>query len=97
MSGLHPRVGELRVRIDALDEQIVRLLAERYEIVREVARFKPDAAAVRAPDRVGEVIGRVRAQAERHGLPPALAERCYRLLIEEFTALELARQAEPQR
>ncbi|MFJ8041052.1 chorismate mutase [Kitasatospora sp. NPDC096147] len=85
-----PRIAELRGRIDALDEQLIAVLAERVGVVREVARHKTDEAAVRAPDRVEQVVAKVRALAEAHGLPPELVEKVYRLLIAELTALELA-------
>jgi chorismate mutase len=36
MSGLEP----FRQRLDGIDEEIARLLGERFEICREVARYK---------------------------------------------------------
>lgn len=36
MSGLEP----FRRRLDGLDAQIARLLGERFEVCREVARYK---------------------------------------------------------
>ena len=44
-------LGELRDKIDALDEQIVRLLAQRALCVRDATRFKLDAIQVSAPQR----------------------------------------------
>ena len=38
MSGLQP----FRRRLDELDEQIARLLGERFEVCREVARYKSE-------------------------------------------------------
>ncbi|WP_344441812.1 chorismate mutase [Kitasatospora nipponensis] len=80
----------LRGRIDALDDRILALLGERVAVVREVARYKSDESAVRAPARVEQVVRRVTALADRHGVPAGLAERLYRLLIEELTELELS-------
>ena len=86
-----PDLAALRLRIDTLDGQLVALLAERLAVVHEVARHKTDEAAVRAPDRVQQVIDRVRAHADRHDIPADLVERLYHLLIEELTTLELDR------
>lgn len=83
-------IAELRARIDALDEQLVAVLAERIRVVHRVARLKTDEASVRAPDRVQQVVDRVRASAEAHAVPADLVERLYRLLIAELTELELA-------
>ncbi|MFD9128882.1 chorismate mutase [Kitasatospora sp. NPDC059571] len=90
MTALDPRIAELRLRIDALDEQLVAVLAERVSVVREVSRYKTDEASVKAPDRVEQVVAKVRALAAGHGLPADLVERLYRLLIAELTAVELA-------
>jgi isochorismate pyruvate lyase len=81
-------LDEVRTEIDRLDEQIVRLLAERGGYVLAAARFKNSAADVRAPQRVEQVIARVRDHALRHGALPEVVERTYRPLIEAFTDAE---------
>ena len=58
---------QVRAGIDRLDAQIVRLLAERGAYVLAAARFKHSADAVRAPQRVEQVVARVRALAEQQG------------------------------
>lgn len=78
----------VRAEIDRLDEQIVRLLAERGGYVLAAARFKTSAHEVRAPQRVEQVVERVRALALQHGALPDVVERCYRALIEAFTDAE---------
>jgi len=88
---MNEEITELRARIDALDEQLVGLLAERIEVVHRVARHKTDEASVRAPDRVQQVVDKVRALAEHRGIPADLVERLWRLLIAELTELELER------
>lgn len=85
-------LGELRERIDTLDEQIVALLAERARCVRDATRFKRDAFQVQAPARQAQVFDRVRALAARHeeafpGLP-GIVEGAYRALVAGFIAAE---------
>lgn len=84
---------EVRDFIDAIDHQIVALMAKRSGFVRQAARFKTDAAAVRAPDRVAQVVGRVRTMAQRHTLDPDIVEAAYRAMIEGFIQTELAEKA----
>jgi isochorismate pyruvate lyase len=82
-------LDDVRANIDRIDDQIVRLLAERSGYVLQVVRFKQTADDVRAPARFAQVIERVRALAEQHGANPDLVERTYRTLIGEFIEVEL--------
>ncbi len=85
-------LGELRARIDAIDEQVVALLAERGRCVRDATRFKRDPVAVAAVARQAAVFSRVRALAEQHDDAfPGLAnviERAYRTLVAGYVAGE---------
>jgi len=81
-------LDQLRREIDRLDEQIVRLLAERGGYVLAAARFKHSADEVRAPQRVEQVVARVRDLALKHGALPDVVERTYRTLISAFTDAE---------
>jgi isochorismate pyruvate lyase len=85
-------LGELRQRIDSLDEQIVALLAQRALCVRDATRFKRDAFQVAAPARQAQVFEKVRALAVPHdaafpGLPD-IVESAYRTLVAGFIAAE---------
>ncbi len=96
-----PTLGDLRQRIDALDTQIVALLAQRALCVRDATRFKRDAFQVQAPARQAEVFARVRTMAAAHGDAfPGFAdivEAAYRPLVGGFIAAEgrLFDQTEP--
>ncbi|TQM84052.1 isochorismate pyruvate lyase [Saccharothrix saharensis] len=86
-------LAEVRARIDAIDSDLVRLLARRQDLVRAAAAFKSDDQAVRAPDRVARVIASVRERASAEGLDPAVAEAVWRAMIGAFIELELAEHA----
>ncbi|MFG3284163.1 chorismate mutase [Streptomyces sp. NPDC048111] len=88
------RIGELRLSIDALDRQIIALLARRTAVVRELTTYKNDEETVRSPGRVAQVIDKVRAIAEAEGMPPGIAESVYRTLIGELTDLQMELLAE---
>ena len=85
-------LGELRQRIDALDTQIVALLAERARCVRDATRFKQDAFQVAAPARQQQVFDRVRAlaTAQEAAFPglPDIVESTYRTLVAGYVAAE---------
>jgi len=69
-------LGALRDRIEAIDKQIIALLAERLRIVEDVAEAKL-AAASPFRDRVREdlLLVRLRADATDAGLDPHEVER----------------------
>ena len=89
---LAPTLGELRERIDALDEQLVVLLAQRALFVRDATRFKRDAFQVAAPARQAQVFERVRCLADRHSQDfpgfPEVVEATYRAMVGGFVAGE---------
>lgn len=85
-------LGALRDRIDALDAQIVALLAQRALCVRDATRFKRDAFQVSAPARQAQVFARVRTLAAQHAQDfptlPDVVEAAYRALVAGFIAGE---------
>lgn len=77
-------IEEVRACIDRIDDQIVRLLAERSEYVSEALKFKKVAQEANVPSRNEEIIGRVRHLSVRYGLDPAITEGVYQSMIREF-------------
>lgn len=80
---------EHRQRIDALDEQIVSALAERFDIVREVGNIKaekniPVVQSVRAES----VKQRAARLAEEKGLDATLVRHIYTLMIDHAHVIE---------
>ncbi len=72
-----------RARIDGLDAQIVALLGQRFDVVREVAALKAEhGIAPILPDRIEEVVQHARAKAEKAGVDPTLVEQIYRIIID---------------
>ena len=81
---------EVREQIDLLDRQIVSLIAERGAYVSQALHFKKDSLAVKAPQRVEQVLSKVRALAEELGANPQATEDVYRVMIAVFIQQELA-------
>jgi isochorismate pyruvate lyase len=82
-------IEDVRADIDALDRQLVELIAQRQLRVVEAGTLKRDRQAVRAPDRVEKIISKVRALAVEAGASPEVVERTYRSMIAAFIDLEL--------
>ncbi|MGU3494924.1 chorismate mutase [Xanthobacteraceae bacterium A53D] len=74
---------EARVEIDAIDAQIVDLLAARLAVVERVLELKKEAGLpALLQDRVEDVVARVRERAATADVPPELVEALWRLLIQ---------------
>lgn len=73
---------ELRVAIDALDAELVQLLARRQAYIERAAILKTDRGTVRDEARIEDVVSKVLAAAKQAGLSPAIAEAVWRVLIE---------------
>ncbi|MFC9998755.1 chorismate mutase [Nocardia sp. NPDC127526] len=86
-------LDEVRTRIDALDGELIRLLAQRQDLVHAAAGFKTDEQAVRAPDRVERVVALAKERAAAARLEPAVAEAVWRAMIGAFIDLELGEHA----
>jgi isochorismate pyruvate lyase len=82
-------MDELRVAIDALDQQLVALLARRQAYIERAAILKQDRDTVRDQARVEDVVAKVLAQAKAAGLSADIAEPVWRTLIEQSIRHEL--------
>jgi isochorismate pyruvate lyase len=81
-------MADVRAGIDALDRALVALLAERQGFIEAAARIKSARDTVRDQARIDDVLTKVKAEAERLGLSPAIAEAVWRQLIEASIAHE---------
>ena len=80
-------LSTLRDRIDAVDRQIIALLAERLRIVEEVVLAKLDAASpFRDREREERLLLRLRAHATEAGIDPHEIERLYRVVMDMSVA-----------
>ena len=84
----HP-LAPLRAEIDALDDRIIALLAERMAVAHQVAAIKRDhGIAVVIPERVTAVLDRNAATGAAAGLDPDYLRRLYRIIIDETCRVE---------
>ena len=81
-------MAEVRQGVDALDRQLVTLLAERQRYMDAAARIKQDRGAVRDEARIEDVVAKVKAAAREAGLSVDIAEPVWRTLIERCIAYE---------
>jgi 4-amino-4-deoxychorismate mutase len=84
-TGLEP----FRRRLDVLDEQIARLLGERFQVCREVAHYKSrHAIPMMQPQRVAEVRARYLQRGAEAELPADFTADLFELLIAATCRME---------
>ncbi len=80
---------ELRAQIDQLDRQLIEMLVTRAGYIDRASELKPNAGLpARIPERVEEVVRKVRAASDEAGMDPDLAEQLWRILIDWSIARE---------
>jgi chorismate mutase len=78
VSGLEP----FRHRLDVIDDELARLLGERFDVCREVALYKSEhEIPMMQPDRVEEVRARYLARGAEVDLPADFTSDLFDLLI----------------
>lgn len=83
-------MADVRAGVDALDRELVALLARRFAYMRAAARIKPTRETVRDEPRKTAVIAAVFAEAERLGAPAEEIAKLWDDLVEASIAYELA-------
>ena len=84
-------MAEVRAGVDALDEEIVALIGERFRYMDAAARIKPQRSAVRDEWRKADVLAKVAARASAEGVPAETLSALYERLIEDSIAYEFDR------
>ena len=82
-------IEEVRININSIDEEIVKLIAKRGHFVKQAAKFKNDTADVKASKRVEEVILKVKNLAKTTGANEVVVENVYRTMIDSFINAEM--------
>lgn len=81
-------MAEVRAGVDALDRELVALLATRFGYMRAAARIKQSREAVRDEERKASVIAAAVAAAEAEGIPGDVVSDIWERLVEGSIAYE---------
>ncbi len=86
-----PDLATLRAEIDAIDAELVAVLARRFQVVDKVIVIKrATGLPATIPDRIKEVVANISQRAIAVGIPEAAAKRLWCVLIAETIAYEEA-------
>lgn len=81
-------LDQIRSHIDQIDSQLVALIAQRGAYVQQAATFKRNLQEVAAPQRVEQVIAKVKQLALKHQADPQVIEATWRAMIGAFINAE---------
>src|SRR5882724_8353737 len=92
MNGQRPDIGGLRHDLDEVDSGIVRLIAQRHEIITAIGAVKEGGTAgIQDPERERQVIEGAAAAAAELGVSASLVRRIFRELISDSVAQQARR------
>lgn len=83
-------MADVRTGVDALDRELVALLAQRFGYMDAAARIKADRGAVRDEARKAAVITNAETAAVAAGIPAGVTAQIWETLVEASIAYELA-------
>ena len=83
------KLSDFRSRLNTLDENLLDLLGERYDICREVAKYKKaESIPMMQSARVREVKERCAQLGIQRQLDPGFVKKLYTLIIDESCRIE---------
>lgn len=77
-------MAQVRTEIDALNSQILQLLAQRQQYVERAATLKTDTNEIAAPNRQAQIMANIRSEAEQLGMSTEVAEAVFASMIAAF-------------
>lgn len=81
-------LDQIRSHIDQIDSQLVALIAQRGAYVQQAAAFKLSVQEVAAPQRVEQVLSKVKQLALKHQADSQVVEATWRAMIGAFINAE---------
>ena len=81
-------MADVRAGVDALDRELVTLIAQRARYMEAAARIKPSRDVVRDEWRINDVLEKVGASADQAGLSRDISQPVWRELVERSIAYE---------
>ncbi len=82
-------MAQIRAAVSELDHEIIRMLGQRLDYVREAVRYKPDEESIRNPDHWDRFFADRRRWAGEAGYDAGVIEAMYRKLYEYTVQVQL--------
>lgn len=84
----NPELNDLRTQINHIDEQLLQLIVQRFDVVKEVGRVKQTAhLPIKDAAREQAVLNRLKAKVDNEALQPAI-QAIFQTIMDEAKKLE---------
>lgn len=80
---------EVRSEIDKIDEELVKLIAQRSKYVKQAAKFKESVEEIKSDERIDDVLNHVRHLAATLSISPNLVADIFKILINKMVEMEI--------
>lgn len=84
-------IEDVRKEIDRIDNDMIKLIAQRSIYVEQAASLKNTLQDVKDPERVNKVMENIKALAKQHNLESDIAEKVYRTMLNAFIEQEASK------
>ncbi len=81
---------DIRAAVNALDRDLIKLLARRQQYALAALRFKRDRKSIGNPRHRKAMFAQRKAWAERGGLNPKMTQKIFQAIVDESKRLHLA-------
>ena len=84
-------LNAIRKKIDSIDDQIIKLVAKRFNEIHKVANLKDDPNQVVDHERIKKILKSIQIKAKKEKLDTEFAVRLWQLFIQEAIRMEYSK------
>ena len=85
------KLKAIREKIDSIDDQIIKLVAKRFNEIHKVAELKDDPGQVVDHERIKKILKNIQTKAKKEKLDTEFAVRLWQLFIQEAIRMEYSK------
>ncbi len=82
---------KVRLKIDSIDNKIVKLIADRFKEIHKVTKLKENHDQIIDHDRITNILKSVKSKAKKNKVDPEIVIRIWQIFIQEAIKLEYSK------
>jgi len=82
---------KVRLKIDDIDNKIIKLIADRFKEIHKVTKLKDDQDQIIDHERITYILKSVQAKAKKNKIDPDITTRIWQIFIQEAIKLEYSK------
>ena len=84
-------LNKVRQNIDKIDNQIIKLIADRFKEIHKVTKLKANQDQIIDHERITHILKSVQSKAKKNKLDPEIITRIWQIFIQEAINLEYSK------